>query len=194
MRPAGQSISESSRVLGAQVVSAHDGDIRWGTVQTTRALGLLLTAVVAVRVVLRRPLRDGRIWGTLAGLPLLATGLSGETWVVATTAFIGGLGFTVATITWESALQTAVGEESLSRIAAYDDLFSYLAIPPITASRGATCPAVWRAEGQRRLWNHLHHSLPASPAQPRCPQRVKHRDAVCSGSRARCWRWVVPAT
>jgi MFS family permease len=131
-------------VLGPLVVSGHDGAVGWGTVQTVRAIGLLLMSVVAVRIVLRRPLRDGRIWGTLAGLPLLAIGLSGNTWIVAAAAFVGGLGFTVAAITWESTLQTAVPEESLSRVAAYDDLLSYLAIPlsqlavgPLAATYGA---------------------------------------------------------
>lgn len=131
-------------VLGPQVVSESDGAVGWGTVQTVRAIGLLLMSVVAVRIVLRRPLRDGRIWGTLAGLPLLAVGLSGDAWIVAAAAFVGGLGFTVAAITWESTLQAAVPEESLSRVAAYDDLLSYLAIPlsqlavgPLAAMYGA---------------------------------------------------------
>ncbi|MGB3438651.1 MAG: MFS transporter [Actinophytocola sp.] len=131
-------------VLGPQVVSGNDGAVGWGTVQTVRAVGLLLMSVAAVRIVLRRPLRDGRIWGTLAGLPLLAIGMSGDAWVVAAAAFFGGLGFTVAAITWESTLQAAVQEESLSRVASYDDLLSYLAIPlsqlavgPLAASYGA---------------------------------------------------------
>jgi MFS family permease len=131
-------------VLGPLVVAGHDGAVGWGTVQTARAVGLLLMSVVAVKIVLRRPLRDGRIWGTLAGLPLLAIGLSGDAWIVAVAAFAGGLGFTVAAITWESALQSAVPDESLSRVAAYDDLLSYVAIPfsqlavgPLAATYGA---------------------------------------------------------
>lgn len=131
-------------VLGPQVVSGNDGAVGWGTVQTVRAAGLLVMSVVAVRVVLRRPLRDGRLWGALAGLPLLAVGLSGDAWLVAAAAFLGGLGFTVAAITWESTLQAAVPEESLSRVSAYDDLLSYLAIPlsqlavgPLAARYGA---------------------------------------------------------
>ncbi|MGH3761340.1 MFS transporter [Actinophytocola sp.] len=131
-------------VLGPQVVSGNDGAVGWGTVQTVRAVGLLVMSVVAVKIVLRRPLRDGRLWGTLAGVPLLAVGLSGDAWIVAAAAFVGGLGFTVAAITWESTLQAAVPEESLSRVAAYDDLLSYLAIPlsqlavgPLAATYGA---------------------------------------------------------
>lgn len=116
-------------VLGPQVVTGQDGALGWGVVQAVRAGGLLVMSVVAVKLVLRRPLRDGRIWGALAGLPLLALGLSGAAWIVAVAAFIGGLGFSVAAITWESTLQAAVPTESLSRVTAYDDLFSFLAIP-----------------------------------------------------------------
>jgi MFS family permease len=131
-------------VLGPMVVSQHDGALGWGAVQTVRAIGLLVMSVLALKIVLRRPLRDGRMWGALAGLPLLAIGLSGQAWVVAGAAFIGGLGFTVAAISWETALQTSVPTEALSRVTAYDDLLSYLAIPlsqlavgPLAQSYGA---------------------------------------------------------
>lgn len=131
-------------VLGPQVVAGQDGAMGWGAVQAVRAAGLLLMSIVAMKLVLRRPLRDGRIWGVLAGLPLLALGLSGEAWVVAAAAFVGGLGFSVAAITWESTLQASVPQESLSRVAAYDDLLSYVAIPlsqiavgPLSQTSGA---------------------------------------------------------
>lgn len=116
-------------VLGPQVVSGRDGAMGWGLVQAARAAGLLVMSLVAVKVVIRRPLRDGRLWGVLAALPLLALGLSGRAWVVALAAFTGGLGFSLAAITWESTLQTSVPQESLSRVTAYDDLLSYLSIP-----------------------------------------------------------------
>jgi MFS family permease len=116
-------------VLGPQVVTGRDGAVGWGLIQAARAAGLLAMSLVAVKMVLRRPLRDGRIWGALAALPLLALGLSGRAWVVAPAAFIGGLGFSLAAITWESTLQKSVPPESLSRVTAYDDLLSYLSIP-----------------------------------------------------------------
>lgn len=116
-------------VLGPMVVSRHGGALGWGTVLSVRAIGLLVMSALAVKLVLRRPLRAGRICGILAGLPLLAVGLSGQAWVVAVAAFVGGLGFSVAAITWETALQASVPRESLSRVSAYDDLLSYIAIP-----------------------------------------------------------------
>lgn len=116
-------------VLGPMVVSRHGGALGWGTVLSVRAIGLLVMSALAVKLVLRRPLRAGRICGILAGLPLLAVGLSGQAWVVAVAAFVGGIGFSVAAITWETALQASVPRESLSRVSAYDDLLSYIAIP-----------------------------------------------------------------
>ncbi|MEV6013240.1 MFS transporter [Streptomyces sp. NPDC051976] len=131
-------------VLGPQVIAGRDGATGWGFVQAARAAGLLAMSLVAVRMVLRRPLRDGRIWGTLSALPLLALGLSGRAWVVAPAAFLGGLGFSLAAITWESTLQQSVPTESLSRVTAYDDLLSFVAIPvsqlavgPLGAAYGA---------------------------------------------------------
>lgn len=131
-------------VLGPQVIAGRDGATGWGVVQAARAAGLLAMSLVAVRMVLRRPLRDGRIWGTLSALPLLALGLSGRAWVVAPAAFLGGLGFSLAAITWESTLQQSVPTESLSRVTAYDDLLSFVAIPvsqlavgPLGAAYGA---------------------------------------------------------
>lgn len=131
-------------VLGPQVVSQESGALGWGAVLTIRAAGLLVMSVLAIKLTLRHPLRDGRLWGTLAALPLLALGLSDQAWVVASAAFVGGLGFTLAAITWESTLQQSVPNEALSRVAAYDDLLSYLAIPlsqlavgPLSSTFGA---------------------------------------------------------
>ncbi len=136
-------------VLGPLIVSGHDGPAGWGAVLSIRAAGLLLMSVLAVRLVLRRPLRTGRLVGTLAALPLLALGLSGRTWVVAAAAFVGGIGFTISGITWDTALQTRVPRDTLSRVSAYDDLFSFIAIPasqlavgPLAGALGAPRLAV----------------------------------------------------
>jgi predicted MFS family arabinose efflux permease len=102
---------------------------------------------VAVRLVLRRPLRTGRLFGVLPALPLLALGFSGEPWIVAAAAFAGGLGFTISAITWDTALQTRVPREALSRVSAFDDLFSFIAIPLSQLATGPLAAAL----GARRL-------------------------------------------
>ncbi|HWS35713.1 MAG TPA: MFS transporter [Actinoplanes sp.] len=131
-------------ILGPMLVTGQSGPLGWGAVLSVRAAGLLLMSVVAVRLVLSNPLRTGRLFGVLSALPLLALGFTGEPWIVAAAAFIGGLGFTVSAVTWDTALQTRVPREALSRVSAFDDLFSYLAIPlsqlatgPLAATFGA---------------------------------------------------------
>jgi hypothetical protein len=131
-------------VLGPMLVSEQGGPLGWGAVLSVRAAGLLLMSIVAVRLVLRRPLRTGRLFGVLPALPLLALGFTGEPWIVAAAAFAGGLGFTISAITWDTALQTRVPREALSRVSAFDDLFSFIAIPlsqlatgPLAAALGA---------------------------------------------------------
>lgn len=68
---------------------------------------------------------------------------------MATAAFAGGIGFTISGITWETALQAQVPAAALSRVSAYDDLLSFIAIPlsqlavgPLAASMGASRLAV----------------------------------------------------
>jgi hypothetical protein len=131
-------------VLGPMLVSQRGGPLGWGAVLSVRAAGLLLMSIVAVRLVFRRPLRTGRLFGVLPALPLLALGFSGEPWIVAAAAFVGGLGFTISAITWDTALQTQVPREALSRVSAFDDLLSFIAIPlsqlaagPLAAALGA---------------------------------------------------------
>jgi hypothetical protein len=116
-------------VLGPMLVSARGGPVGWGVVLSVRAAGLLVMSVVAVRLVFRRPLRTGRVFGVLAAVPLLALGVSGSPWVVAVAGFAGGVGMTVAAITWDTALQARVPREALSRVAAFDDLFSFVTVP-----------------------------------------------------------------
>ncbi|WP_239166826.1 MFS transporter [Actinoplanes italicus] len=131
-------------VLGPMLVSQQSGPLGWGAVLSIRAAGLLLMSVVAVRLVFRRPLRTGRLFGVLPAIPLLALGFSGEPWILAAAAFAGGLGFTISAITWDTALQARVPREALSRVSAFDDLLSFIAIPlsqlaagPLAAALGA---------------------------------------------------------
>lgn len=116
-------------VLGPLLVSRHSGAAAWGAVLSLRAVGLLVMSVVIFRVALRRPLRTGRLWGTLSALPLLLLGLTDSFPLIAVAAFVGGVGFTAAAVTWDTALQQHVPPDVLSRVASYDDLLSYLAIP-----------------------------------------------------------------
>jgi hypothetical protein len=108
---------------------ALTGPAGWGAVLSVRAAGLLLASVVMYRLTFRHPLRVGALLGTLGGLPLLALGVRAPVWALAAAAFLGALGFTVSGVTWDTALQTSVPREALSRVASIDDLLSFGAIP-----------------------------------------------------------------
>jgi MFS family permease len=117
------------QILGPDLTRQRSGEAAWGLVLSTRAVGLLLMSVLMYRLVLRRPLRTSRLLGGLSGLPLIALGLRlALPWLMAC-AFAGALSFTISGITWDTALQQNVPRELLSRIASFDDLLSYAAIP-----------------------------------------------------------------
>lgn len=138
------------QILGATLVREHDGEAAWGLVLSARAAGMLVMSVVMYRLVVRRPLRTGALAGALAGLPLLALGTGAGTPVLMACAFVGALGFTVAGITWDTALQRHMRGEVLSRVCSYDDLLSYSAIP---AGQLLTGPAAARLGGEQvALW------------------------------------------
>lgn len=131
-------------VLGPTILAGSSGAVGWGAVQTVRAAGLLVMSIVAVKIVLSRPLRDGRLLGVLGALPLLVLGVSTDPWLVGPAVFLGGFGIMVAGISWETVLHYHVPKDSLARVAAYDDLLSFVANPislvlvgPLAARFGA---------------------------------------------------------
>lgn len=137
----------SWNVLGPSIIGHADGPVAWGAVLSVRAVGLLISSTLLVRFTFAHPLRTGRMLGALAAVPLAALGLGAPAWIVAAAAFIGAIGFSISGITWDTALQRHVPTDHLSRVSAYDDLLSFIAIP---ASQIATAPLA-AAIGARNL-------------------------------------------
>ncbi len=119
------------------------GETGWGYALSAQAIGLLLLTLVMLRISFRYPLRAGLV-GTLAlALPLivLATGAGVAPLIIA--AFLSGAGIEVFGIAWQTAIHENVPEDHMSRVAAYDSLGSFVAIPlgqmafgPIAAAFG----------------------------------------------------------
>lgn len=117
------------QILGATLTKERSGDAAWGMVLSVRAIGLLLMSILMYKLILKYPLRSGNLIGVIGALPLLALGLGlSAPWLAACT-FVGALGFTTAGIAWDTSLQQQVPRDMLSRIASFDDLLSYAAIP-----------------------------------------------------------------
>lgn len=138
------------QILGPLLTAERAGPTAWGVVVAARAVGLLAAGVLLYRLPVRRPIRTGLLAGSVAGLSLIALGAGLPLpWVIGA-AVVSGAGTAVAGITWDTALQERVPRHLLSRVASYDTLLSFVAIPigqlavgPLADARGAADVALW---------------------------------------------------
>jgi MFS family permease len=132
-------------VLGPTIAQQTIGAASWGLVLSARAAGLLVMSVVMYRVVIKRLLGFGQLSLALGATPLITLGLDASVSGLVAAAFLAGVGSGVFGPAWETSLQEHVPNNVLSRVASYDDLFSYVAVPvgmlaagPVAAVSGAT--------------------------------------------------------
>jgi MFS family permease len=100
-----------------------------GFIAAAEGLGGLIGAAIALRCKPRRLLRSG--WLTLLLMPLwaLAYVWPAELIAVLVGAVIGWAGLIFFDVAWETALQDRIPQSSLGRVASWDYLASYLAMP-----------------------------------------------------------------
>ncbi|WP_236653285.1 MFS transporter [Streptacidiphilus melanogenes] len=117
------------QILGPELTARAGSAATWGLLLSVRGAGMLLMSSILYRLHVKRLLAFSQLMSVLLGLPLVALGVRLPLpWLLAT-AFVAGLGSAVASIGWDTSLQEHVPQRLLSRVAAYDDLFSYIAIP-----------------------------------------------------------------
>lgn len=117
------------QILGPSLTQQTSGTATWGFVLSARGVGLLVMSALLYRVVVRRFLALGQWASALGAVPLIALGAHlGAPWLIAA-GFVAGLGSSVSGISWDTSLQEHIPAASLSRVASYDDLLSYIAIP-----------------------------------------------------------------
>ncbi|WP_052230198.1 MFS transporter [Streptomyces sp. CT34] len=117
------------QILGPALTRQAGGAAAWGVVLSVRGAGLLAAGAVLYRLAVRRLLGLGQLTSALSALPLLVLGARlGTPWLVAG-AFAAGLGVAVTGVAWDTSLQEHVPRHVLSRVASYNDLLSYVAIP-----------------------------------------------------------------
>ncbi|ROQ68492.1 transmembrane secretion effector [Streptomyces sp. 840.1] len=117
------------QILGPQLTRQLSGEAAWGLVLSARGIGLLVSGLLMYRLVVRHLLRLGQLTSALAALPLLALGARLHIpWLLAA-AFVAGLGSAVTAVAWDTSMQEHVPPQVLSRVASYDELLSYIAIP-----------------------------------------------------------------
>ncbi|MFF3359732.1 MFS transporter [Streptomyces sp. NPDC002917] len=117
------------QILGPQLTEQLSGEAMWGFVLSARGVGMLLMSTVMYRLTVRYLARFGQLASVLGALPLLALGMRMGAPLLIAAAFTAGLGSAAAATAWDTSLQEHIPDGVLSRVAAYDDLLSYIAIP-----------------------------------------------------------------
>jgi len=116
-------------VLGPVIAKETIGEAQWGWVLSAQAAGFLVMTLVMMRLQLARPLVAGMLAVCTVSLPMLALGLHPEVVLLMVLMLIAGAGEEVFGIGWQTALHEHIPNEVLSRVASYDALGSWVAIP-----------------------------------------------------------------
>jgi len=131
-------------VLGPTIADSTFGRTAWGFILAAETVGMVVGAVVALRLRVRRLLLLGV--ACCAPLALFLAGLATApmTVVLVPLAFVAGVAIEQFGIAWEVSLQEHVPADKLARVYSYDALGSVLAIPvgqlvagPLAAAFGA---------------------------------------------------------
>jgi MFS family permease len=127
--------------LGPVIAVDTIGPQGWGFALASMAVGMLVGTLVLLRVSWEHPLRAGMSGALLIVVPIVTLGLSPPLTVLLVAAFVGGIGFDLFSITWETAMQEHVPADRLSRVFSYDMLGSFVAIPVGQVAAGVAAEA-----------------------------------------------------
>ncbi|UUZ44357.1 hypothetical protein LP422_18200 [Janibacter limosus] len=108
----------------------------WGLVVSAQAVGAVGMTLLLLRLPLNRPLRQGMVGVSVMAIPLCLLGFRPETLLLATAALLGGAGIEIFGTGWRTALMEQVPPDALSRVASFDMLGSFIAIPAGTLLYG----------------------------------------------------------
>ena len=115
--------------LGPAIARDTIGEGHWGLVLSAEAVGFFVMSLILLRVSLRYPLRSGMIGVATIGIPMAMLGLDPHAMPMVAAAFVAGAGLEVFGIGWQTALQEHTPGQVLSRVASYDALGSFVALP-----------------------------------------------------------------
>lgn len=117
------------QVLGPAVADDTVGRRAWGLVLAAQTAGMVVGALVAIRVRVRRLLRFGVACVAGEAVFLLALGLAPRVDVLLGSAFLAGLAVEQFVIAWDTTMQQQIPADRLARVYSYDMLGSFVAIP-----------------------------------------------------------------
>ncbi|MGE5827351.1 MAG: MFS transporter [Micromonosporaceae bacterium] len=141
------------QVLGPAVADATVGRRAWGLILAAQTAGMVVGALIAMRLRLRRLLRWG-IFGAAGGVGLLvALAVAPRIAVLLPAAFLTGIVMEQFAVAWETTIQEYIPPDKYARVYSFDALGSFAAIPigqvvagPVAAAVGVT-PTLLGAAG-----------------------------------------------
>jgi MFS family permease len=172
-------LSGGMSVLGPVVADDTIGRRAWGFVLAAQTVGMLLGALMAMRLTMTRLLLFGVLCTGFEVLPVLVLGVVPHLGLLLAAAFLAGLGIEQFAVAWETSMQEHVPADKLARVYSYDMVGSFVAIPigqvaagPIAQAVGVEATLVGAAAviglavagmlATREVRN-LRHRLPTSP-------------------------------
>lgn len=108
----------------------------WGWVLSAEGAGILVMTLVMMWLPLRRPLRWGMLAVSAMAIPVATLGLYPHVLPLVIAAFIAGLGVEVFNTGWNVTEMEQIPIDKLSRVASYDMLASFVAMPLGTLAFG----------------------------------------------------------
>ncbi|GAA3344102.1 MFS transporter [Amorphoplanes nipponensis] len=135
-------LSGGMSVLGPVVADATVGRRAWGFVLAAQTLGMMLGALVAMRVTVSRLLFLGVLCTAFEVLPVLTLGVRPHLGLLLAAAFLAGLGIEQFVVAWETSMQEHVPADKLARVYSYDMVGSFVAIPVGQVAAGPIAQAV----------------------------------------------------
>jgi MFS family permease len=166
-------------VLGPVLADTVIGRETWGFVLAAQTAGMLVGAVVSLRIRVPRLLLFGCACVAMFACLPLALALYPEPWLLMVAAFVCGLGMEQFGVAWATSLQHHVPADRLARVYSYDMLGSMAAVPlaqlvigPVSGVAGITatllgCAAIQVAATLLMVASRSVRSVESAPsAQP----------------------------
>ncbi|MBL7260692.1 MFS transporter [Paractinoplanes lichenicola] len=116
-------------VLGPVVADETIGRRAWGVVLAAQTAGMIIGALIAMRLRLKRMLLVGCVCLFGMAVPLLLLGAYPHFWALAAGAAIAGLTLEQFGVAWETTMQEHIPQDKLARVYSYDMVGSFVAMP-----------------------------------------------------------------
>jgi MFS family permease len=128
-------------ILGPLVADESFGREAWGLVMGTQILGLIVAGAVVSRLRVVLTLSTGTLWLIALSLTPLSLALSAELAVVMACVVAAGIGLEIFGVSWDTAMQSRIPQESLGKVYSFDAIGSLAVVPVAQVAIGALAAA-----------------------------------------------------